>query len=374
MSYPPYNAAPYPPQGGAPSYPSYPGQPPYQAGYQPSSSPYPPQGPPAPGAPPPQGYQASYGQPQQPSYGGYPGQPHSGYQQPPAAGGYTPNYAPAYNSGYQPPRSPQPPTALSPQGYPGQPGPQPPTGHSPGYPGQSGYGSPYPAHTPAAPGYGQQAPVHGYGQAPVPGYAPAGGAFPPQQAAPVSQTPVRFQFRQDNGFDSSGTITDENNQTLYKLKDASDKHTWSKYLKSRPLNILRGDGSKVASFDWKDGPSEAKLEAYAVWSRGEKVKLRVEGDILDQDWKFKLPNGRAYEWEGPGDDQIFNLLDHQQVTGEGFDAEAKSIARYEMHSDNRDATLDILPEALAVPDLLDAAVITSFYLEFYMFMESQEAQ
>ena len=241
MSYPSYNSGPYPPQG---SYSGAPGG--YQAGYPAPSGPYPPQGPPAPGAPPAQGYQqgyqTGYGQPQQPGYGefrtivfgspsnyqtnfiipslgGYPpAQPQPGYGAPAAPGSYTPNYgAGGYNQGYQPSRSPQP-------------GHAPPYGQQPG-----GYGAPYGGQAPPPQGYGAPPPAQGYG-APgygAPGPQPGYGAPAPQGPAPGSDRPVKFQFRQDKGFDSSGKIIDEQGKAAYILKDESDGHSWTKYLKTR---------------------------------------------------------------------------------------------------------------------------------------------
>ncbi|KAK7695538.1 hypothetical protein QCA50_000174 [Cerrena zonata] len=366
MAYPSYNSGSYPPQGP----PSYNGAPGYQTGYPAPSGPYPPQGPPAPGAPPPQGYQqgyqAGYGQPPQPSYGGYPpaqppqpGYPHT--PTPPAApGGYAPGgYGAGYNQGYQPSRSPQP-------------------GHAAPYPGQQpgGYGSPYPAQAPPH-GYGAPPPQPGYGAPAVPGYGAPGpqaayGAPAAQAPPPGGDRPVQFQFKQDNGFDSSGKVIDAQGKAIFIMKDESDGHSWTKYLKTRPLQVNRSDGTKFANIDWKGGPEETKVTLHAIWAKGEKMKMKIEGDILDQDWKFRLPNGHSYEWEGPGNEATFSLLDQQQVSGSGFDTQAKTVARYMMHTEDRDATLELLPEALAVPDLLDACVLTSFYLEYYMQANAEE--
>ena len=68
----------------------------------------------------------------------------------------------------------------------------------------------------------------------------------------------------------------------------------------------------------------------------------------------------------------FNLLDQQQVSGSGFDTQAKTVARYMMHTEDRDATLEMLPEAMGVPDLLDACVLTSFYLEYWVQNNAEE--
>lgn len=46
------------------------------------------------------------------------------------------------------------------------------------------------------------------------------------------------------------------------------------------------------------------------------------------------------------------------MQGEGLDAQPKSVARYTPHGPKFDATLDIMPEALAVPSLLDATILT----------------
>lgn len=43
-----------------------------------------------------------------------------------------------------------------------------------------------------------------------------------------------------------------------------------------------------------------------------------------------------------------------------------------MHTEDRDATLEMLPEAMAVPDLLDACILTSFYLEYYVTNDAEE--
>lgn len=56
-----------------------------------------------------------------------------------------------------------------------------------------------------------------------------------------------------------------------------------------------------------------------------------------------------------------NLLDHQQLQGDGLDVRGKSVARYTPHTESTDATIDVLPEAMAVPDLLDAAIMTCVY-------------
>lgn len=55
---------------------------------------------------------------------------------------------------------------------------------------------------------------------------------------------------------------------------------------------------------------------------------------------------------------VQNLLDCQQMQGEGLDMHGKSVGRYSPHTEDADATLDMLPEALAVPTLLDAAIMT----------------
>ncbi|KAI0080649.1 hypothetical protein K474DRAFT_1672424 [Panus rudis PR-1116 ss-1] len=291
MSYSGYNSAPYPPQV-QPGYPPYPPAPGIAQG-----GPYPPQGSPPPGGGYPQ--QGGYHDPNQPPYGELllavfvkpsqysHGSDQGGYQQPGYSspspsyaggpGGYIPTYTPTYNAG-----SP----GYAPQGSPalGHKGPSPApsqeyAGTPPGIPvygAPPAYGTPsagYPGqYLPAQPGYGAPGPQSGYGHAPS--------AAP----APISTTPVRFQFAQKKGFDRSGKIIDENKNVVYVLKDEADEHSWTKYLKSRPLMISRADGTKVCSFHWKDGPNEAEAKVFAVWAqKGEKKKMKVSGDILDQE-------------------------------------------------------------------------------------------
>lgn len=360
MSYPPYGSPPtfpgsapygYPSAPTAPSYPGAPGHSPYPTpgAYPAHGSPPPPA--PAHGSPPlgGHGYQPSYGggypgvQGQQSPYGGYPNQPSpptgypSTYGQPYAQPGYG-------HSSPPPPTHPQQPHG----GYSGYPTyPSAPGGYPAGYPSTPSHQQPYQQ---------QQQQQHGYGAAPAAAHGGAPGYGVPSE-------PVVFTFAQ-KGFDRSGTIKDASGKVLYKLKDESDKHTWTKYVKSRPLMVTRGDGTKLGLFHWKDSPKEAKIEAFAIW--GNDVKLKLNGEILDTNWKFKLPRGGYYEWDGPHDTEggIFKILDHQQVNGQGFDRKPKSIAQYTPHGDNTDATLAVLPEALHVPDLVDVLIMTSFFFEY----------
>lgn len=46
------------------------------------------------------------------------------------------------------------------------------------------------------------------------------------------------------------------------------------------------------------------------------------------------------------------------MQGEGLDMRGKSVARYTPHTENDDATIDVVPEVFAVPSLLDAAIMT----------------
>ncbi|KAH8106079.1 hypothetical protein BXZ70DRAFT_904134 [Cristinia sonorae] len=356
MSYPPYTSA-YP-----------------QPGVPPQTHYGAPAGPVAHGYPPP-GFNGGF--PGQFPYGGEPG-----FHAPPPQHDYHTQYAPSYGPGFvAPPAHQHEPSGYGVPQYP-QPGQHELGTSTPSYPlGHSGHDAPlHPQHVDPAssyggthhqnhrgvPGYGIPPPHNGHG-APTP---PAdqhgngtgfGSSAPPPQAGP----PAQYTFVQKDGFDRSGSIKDAAGKTLYKLKDASDKHTWTAYLKTRPLNILRADGSKVAVFHWKDDPSEAKLECFAVWGHpGEKgTKVKVMGDVMDANLKFKLPNGRSYGWGQNQTGQI-DLLDYQQMQGEGLNVRPKPIARYTPHGEETDATLDVLGEASAVPDLLDAAIITSFQLEY----------
>lgn len=172
---------------------------------------------------------------------------------------------------------------------------------------------------------------------------------------------MKLTFDQD-GFDRTGKIVDGEGKLAYKLKDEDDKHAFS--FKSRPLHVSRADGTKIASIHWENGPSDAKLECRGVvWGPESKLKLKIEGEILDRNGKFHLPNGRSYEWDGPNARGEFDILDHQNMRGEGLDMKPTPIARYSPHTETRDATLNVLPKGLAIADLLDAIVLTSFYIE-----------
>ncbi|TCD66949.1 hypothetical protein EIP91_000727 [Steccherinum ochraceum] len=348
MSYPSYTAA-YPPASGYP-----------QSGYPPQSQ----YGASPPG---PHGYPDS-------GYGGYP-QQHGGpgFPQPPSEpgfhvpsqshGGYNAQYTPSYGPSY---------------------GSQAPPPHNPQYPGATGYGAP-PAqshsrsHSPVPSpqsqyGYGAAPPHSSYGQphhdqhrsSPVPPPSQHGYGSPaPRPAGPTP--PARFYYNQKDGFDCSGSIKDASGKTVFKLKDEADKHSFfTAYTKSRPLAISRADGTKIAEFHWKDSPEKAQLTCWSVWgapgSKG--TKLKVAKEVLDQDLKFRLPSGQAFEWDGPDATGVWNLLDHQQLEGEGFDVRGKTLARYSPHTETTDATLEVLGEGMAIPDLLEAMVMTSFQLEW----------
>ncbi len=58
-----------------------------------------------------------------------------------------------------------------------------------------------------------------------------------------------------------------------------------------------------------------------------------------------------------------DILDHQNMRGEGLDMKPTPIARYSPHTETRDATLNVLPKGLAIADLLDAIVLT--YVCYY---------
>ncbi|THH33648.1 hypothetical protein EUX98_g523 [Antrodiella citrinella] len=352
MSYPPHKPE-Y--NGGAPRFP--------QMGYPfPAYS-----NPPAP----PQSYQTGYVAPQS-AYGGF---------YPPPSGepvflapqhvDYNTQYPPQYRVGYgaAPPSQQMYSSHETPPPQPNYSSHMPP----PFQPNYASYNTPpsqtgYPSYSGAE--YGTSGSHESRSRSPFQ-YPPQASPHPHQAHAtpPTPQSaelPMKFTFAQKDGFDDSGSIKDASGKTVYKLKDEADKHSWTASFKSRPLLISRADGTKVALFHWKDSADNSKLECFAVWGKasGKGTKLKVNGEILDQDLKFRLPNGQFYEWDGPTETGQYNLLDHQQMQGEGFDAEGKAVARYTPHSANMDAALDILPEALAVPNLLDATIMTTFQLEW----------
>ncbi|KAH8106080.1 hypothetical protein BXZ70DRAFT_414971 [Cristinia sonorae] len=146
---------------------------------------------------------------------------------------------------------------------------------------------------------------------------------------------LRFVFVQD-GFCHSGQIRDGDGNAVYKLRNEVDKHKWTaSFRKSEELEIRRANGDKVGVFHWKDDPLEAELECFTVWDK-KGNKLKVLGEIMNGQMKFRLPNGHFYEWDGPTTQGgYYNLLDHQQVQ----DRRPKPVGRYIPHDTETDARL-----------------------------------
>jgi len=66
-------------------------------------------------------------------------------------------------------------------------------------------------------------------------------------------------------------------------------------LNAQPLEIYRvSDNGLVASIDWEDKPTKAKVEGLG----GRKGKELISNGLMDAELKWKMADGSMFEWDG----------------------------------------------------------------------------